>query len=52
MNKKIKFIIPMFVSLVILLVIFYMEGLYPFGDYSLVQVDADFQFIQVLYMMI
>lgn len=47
--KKIRFIIPIIVCLIILLVMFYIDGLYPFGNNSLVQVDADYQFIPILY---
>lgn len=47
--KKFKFIIPSLITLGILLIIFYFQGLYPFSDNSIVQVDADYQFIPVLY---
>lgn len=52
MNKykdKIKFIIPILIVVLILGTVFYLEGLYPFGDNSIVQVDADYQFIPVMY---
>ena len=49
MKKKIKFIIPSIITLIILLIIFYFQGLYPFDNNSIVQVDADYQFIPVLY---
>ena len=49
MKNKFKFIIPSLITLGILLIIFYFQGLYPFSDNSIVQVDADYQFIPVLY---
>lgn len=49
MKKKIRFIIPSIITLLILLLLFYIQGLYPFRDNSIVQVDADYQFIPVLY---
>ena len=49
MKKKIKFIIPVVITSVLLLIIFYFQGLYPFSNNSIVQVDADYQFIPVLY---
>ena len=47
--RKFKFIIPGFITFIILLIIFYFQELYPFSDNSIVQVDADYQFIPVLY---
>ena len=49
MSRKIKFIIPSIITLILLLIIFYVQGLYPFYDNSVVQVDADYQFIPILY---
>lgn len=49
MKKKLMFIIPSVITLIILLGLFYIQGLYPFNDNSIVQVDADYQFIPVLY---
>lgn len=49
MKRKLKFIIPCFITLLILLIIFYFNDLYPFSNNSIVQVDADYQFIPVLY---
>ena len=49
MKKKMKFIIPSIITLSILFIIYFFQGLYPFGGHSIVQVDADFQFIPVLY---
>ena len=42
MKKKLKYIIPSLITFVILGVIYYFNGLYPFGDNPLVQVDADY----------
>lgn len=49
MKKKLKFIVPSMITLAILSIIFCFQELYPFGGNSIVQVDADFQFIPVLY---
>ena len=47
--KKIRFLIPFIISILILLIIFLMGDLYPFGDGSIIQVDADYQYVPVLY---
>lgn len=47
--KKIKFFIPSIITLIILCIFFNFYELYPFGNNSIVQVDADYQFIPVLY---
>ena len=49
MKKYLKYIIPSAITIVILLIIYYMNDLYPFSNNSIVQVDADYQFIPVLY---
>ena len=49
MKRKFKYLIPSLITLGILLIIFYCEKLYPFYNNSIVQVDADYQFIPVLY---
>ena len=49
MKKYIKDIVPSMISFIILSILFYMNGLYPYGSNSIVQVDADYQFIPVLY---
>ena len=49
MKKYFKYLIPSFFTLSILCLIFYINNLYPFGNYSMVQVDADFQYIPILY---
>lgn len=49
MKKYIKYIIPSIITYIILFVILYSNNLYPFGEYSIVKVDADYQYIPVLY---
>ena len=45
----IRYVIPMLIISCVLGIVFYLEGLYPFGNNSIVQVDADYQFIPVMY---
>lgn len=47
--KKIKFLLPVIITIVFMLIIYYINGLYPFGNNSIIQVDADYQHIPVLY---
>ena len=47
--KKIKFILPSIITLLLLLIIFDFNNLYPFDNNSIVKVDADYQFIPILY---
>lgn len=47
--KKIRYLIPSIIIIGVLLLIFYINGLYPFGTESIVQVDADYQYIPLLY---
>jgi len=47
--KKIRFLIPFVISILIFFVIFMLGDLYPFGDGTLIQVDADYQYVPVLY---
>ena len=49
MKKKLKFIVPSLFVIAILSIIFCYHELYPFGGNSIVKVDADYQFITVLY---
>lgn len=49
MKKYIKYLIPCIISIIILGIIYYFNDLYPFGKNSLVQVDADYIYIPVLY---
>lgn len=49
MKKYFKFIISCVITFVIIGIIFYVNKLYPFGEYSIVKVDADYQYIPVLY---
>ena len=47
--KKIRFILPSIITLLILFIIFDFNNLYPFDNNSIVKVDADYQFIPILY---
>lgn len=47
--KKIRYLIPSMIIIGVLLSIFYINGLYPFGTESIVQVDADYQYIPLFY---
>ena len=47
--KKIRFILPSVITLLILFIIFDFNNLYPFDNNSIVKVDADYQFIPILY---
>ena len=47
--KKIRYLIPSMIIVIILLSIFYVNRLYPFGTESIVQVDADYQYIPLFY---
>lgn len=49
MKKYFKYIIPSLITIIILLIIYYLNDLYPFKPNSIVQVDADYQYIPVLY---
>lgn len=49
MKKIFKYLVPSLVTLVLLAIVFWCNDLYPFGVNSIVQVDADYQFIPVLY---
>ena len=49
MKKYIKYLIPSIITFIILGIIFYFNELYPFGNRALVQVDADYIYIPVLY---
>ncbi|MBQ2872773.1 MAG: YfhO family protein [Bacilli bacterium] len=49
MRKKINYIIPILITSIILFILFWIQGLYPFADKSIIQVDADYQFVPVLY---
>lgn len=46
---KKKGFISFFITLLLLSFIYFINGLYPFGNHSIVQVDADYQFIPVLF---
>lgn len=49
MKKYLKYLIPSLITVIILLIIYYFNDLYPFKPNSIVQVDADYQYIPVLY---
>lgn len=49
MKKYIKYMYPVIGTLIIISIIYMINGLYPFGNNSIVQVDADYQYIPVLY---
>ena len=49
MKKYTKYLIPSIITFIILGIIFYFNELYPFGNKPLVQVDADYLYIPVLY---
>ena len=47
--KKVRFIIPVVICMLIFFVIFLLGDLYPFGDGTIIQVDADYQYVPILY---
>ena len=49
MKKYLRYIVPCFITLIIMGIIYYFNNLYPFGTRPLVQVDADYIYIPVLY---
>ncbi len=49
MKKKVGYLITPLITAIIVLIIYYMNDLYPFEMNSIVQVDADYQFIPVMY---
>lgn len=49
MKKYLKYIIPSLITFIILGVIYYFNDLYPFGSKPLVQVDADYIYIPIMY---
>lgn len=49
MKKYWRYVVPCIITFIILSIIFYINGLYPYGNYSMVEVDADYQYIPVLY---
>ena len=49
MKKYVKSLIPCMITFIILGIIYYFNNLYPFGNKPLVQVDADYIYIPVLY---
>ena len=49
MKKKFKYLLSSIICFVILGIIYYFNDLYPFGNNTLVQVDADYIYIPVLH---
>ena len=49
MKKYINYLIPSIITFIIMMIIFYFNELYPFGNNSLLQVDSDFIYIPSLY---
>ena len=49
MKKIFKYLLPSIICFIILGIIYYFNDLYPFGNNALVQVDADYIYIPVLY---
>ena len=47
--KKLRFLLPVLITFIILGIIYYFNDLYPFGKLPLVQVDADYLYIPSLY---
>lgn len=48
-KKNLLYLLPPIIVCTILLIMFYFQGLYPFGDKTVIQVDADYQYIAILY---
>ena len=49
MKKYLNYIIPSLISFIILGIIYKFNNLYPFGSRPLVQVDADYIYIPIMY---
>lgn len=47
--KKLKFLISPLICLFIIGTIYLINGFYPFGSNSIIQVDADYQYVPILY---
>ena len=47
--KKLRFLLPVLITFIILGIVYYFNDLYPFGKSPLVQVDADYLYIPSLY---
>ena len=48
-KDKLLYLLPPFIVSIILLIMFYFQGLYPFGSKTIIQVDADYQYVPMLY---
>lgn len=49
MKKCIHYLIPSFITFMIMFIIFYFNNLYPFSNKPLLQVDADYLYVPTLY---
>ena len=49
MRRIIKYILPSIITMIILGIIFYVNDIFPFGNKALIQVDADYLYVPVLY---
>ena len=48
-KDKLLYLIPPIIVSMLLLIMFYFQGLYPFGSKTIIQVDADYQYVPTLY---
>ena len=48
-KDKLLYLLPPLIVSIILLIMFYFQGLYPFGSKTIIQVDADYQYVPMLY---
>lgn len=49
LKKYLKFITPIVIPMIVVLTIYYHQNLYPFSDNAIIQVDADYQYVAILY---
>ena len=48
-KDKLLYLLPPIIVSTILLIMFCFQGLYPFGSKTIIQVDADYQYVPILY---
>ncbi len=48
-KDKLLYLLPPLIVSMLLLIMFYFQGLYPFGSKTIIQVDADYQYVPTLY---
>ena len=48
-KDKLLYLLPPIIVSMLLLIMFYFQGLYPFGSKTIIQVDADYQYVPTLY---